>query len=144
MFKRLFILPVVLALFATTTGCASFAARKGTLDTKYFAAITDWNTAKEAATIAVGNPSVPISVGEKIVKVMKDGDAILLHIQALRAAGTFEGGRADIALKSLQELRKQLVRMAVTSATGSGASLHVKERQDDVAFNYVKQGGICS
>ena len=134
------ILSVILACsMVYSVGCATWAARGGTAETKYFAALTDWNTAKEAATIAVGSESVPIPIAEKIVNVMKQGDAAIAEIEAARVAGTFNGDKADILLKTLLRLKATLIRESL--AAGANAStLHPDTETEHVPLRWAAVG----
>ena len=101
------------------TSCASWTARKGTAQTRDYAAITDWNTAKEAALIAVANESGPINVASAIVSTMREGDNQILAIEDMRLRGVFDGDMADIALKILLEVQLKLLRLSAVAATGA-------------------------
>jgi len=121
--KKFLIGGLALVFALSSVGCvASWYARKGTPQTRYYAALNDYNAAKSAAVIAVANPAVPIPLAEKIQQAVHEGDAQVASIEDMRQRGVFDGDLADIAVKVLLEIQKALAKLVVEAATVSSSN----------------------
>lgn len=114
--NTLLVAPVVMA----STACVSRVAKEGTLETRYFAAKADLNSAVNALVVIMESPSTPTHVVVKLDDVVQKTLAAVEQAEAARKAALDGNGSFDYQSQAtaLRSLARQLEARAATAKRG--------------------------